>query len=50
MIVKDLIEHLRTFDDNLSVIVRNESLQIELPIEEVRWEYDGYCKIIIDEE
>ena len=47
MTVKELIEHLQTFGSELSVMVKNESLETELPIEDVKYENDGYCKIVI---
>lgn len=50
MLVKDLIEKLRAFDDELPVIVKNEGLEIECSIDGVEWEFDSYCKIIIDGE
>lgn len=50
MKVKELIEQLQTFDEDLPVIVLNEFYESESSIERTRWEFDGYCKIIINQE
>ena len=54
MTVKELIEQLKTFDDNMPVFVRDSSYchfsgTSPKPIKETRWTHDGHCTLVIDD-
>ena len=49
MTVRELIEQLKTFDGDLSVVVIDVyDEEIPQSIENLRWEFDGNCKIVIN--
>lgn len=50
MTVGELIKHLQAFDKEHPVIVVNSSIESILSIDEIRWDYSGFCKIIVDGE
>lgn len=47
MTVKELIKQLETFDEDLIVIMKNESENSEHQVIKTAWEFDGYCKILV---
>ena len=48
MNVKQLIKHLETFDPEHYVVVKNEGADTETGIDSCVWEFDGYCKLVIN--
>ncbi len=50
MTVKGLIEELKTFDENLSVVALSNETQEDFIIIDVIWQNDGKCKILFIED
>ena len=49
MQVGELIRKLKAFDEEHTVLVKNGSLENELPIEDIEWDYKN-CLIVVDGE
>ena len=49
MTVKELRQLLHNFDDNHTVVIKNERDCTEHEVKTVCWEYDGYCKIVLED-